>query len=254
MKTSRWFALVVLSLFVAACGTDRRPPAGTIAEADFAQAIAAARCASAFRCCGSSATASVALRGPVASEAACTTSFAAGARREFSAESAGVVAGTVIYDADAAGRCVSDTRNATCGPSLYGDVFHLSSDCYLVYSGTRALGESCTDGSECDAPPRGQPDCSSGICASGYEAAALGAACDLGFTDCIDGYCDAGVCVAQRAAGSPCTDQGMCASLACAGGFCVPPLPVDSPCSFGPECASGWCSAGVCIVPICDGA
>jgi len=246
-------AFVGLLVALAACGTDRRPVGGgSIAEPDFADALAQALCAAVYRCCEPGDEVATALRRSYASEAECRTSSAAGARSELSRQTAAVAAGTVLYDASAAGRCVAAIESASCGPTLYGDAFQFSLDCYVAYTGTSDVGDACTDDVQCATPDGGRADCTDGICVLNFRYAALGEACGDPRTLCLDSYCGGGTCKQRVAAGSPCTDPASCTSQTCTDGVCVA-QPLGSDCANGGQCESGWCAASVCIAPVCDG-
>jgi len=151
----------------------------------------------------------------------------------------------VVFDQDAAARCIEVTRAAFTACTDRDFARQSSSPCTQMARGTVATGGSCTGDSQCAPPTGGTALCDAGVCIVGPPPAttqgphaALGAACDgtcrptscswsgsssspaLCWTD--DGlYCPTGVCVATPAIGQPCSyycgkdahcaDDGLCA-------------------------------------------
>lgn len=262
MRNIFFSASLIAALSLVGCGDDTRPgPTATpVAIDEFCTEFVDAVCDDVATCsCGATADADC------RSELATNCGGAAGV---FGPDvRARVEAGTVIYDADAAGALVAQLRTQTsCNNPIValgwniGDLFTFGG----VLSGTLAPGASCAGGGE---SPFGGA-CASGVCTEVGGAprcialAGLGAPCGIG----VDAVCadvnasftslenadfllrcniaagaTMGTCAALLAEGATCARAAECASGRCASTVCAPPLANGAECVDDNECSSGFC-------------
>jgi hypothetical protein len=262
--------LVCGAAALAGCGDDDRGGGGgggstPIPQAMFCDEFVDAMCDRVERCdCGTAAS------------TMCRTSFGAecGGSGGFLGPEvqARITAGTVRYDAAAAGRLVAGLRADTgCGNPVttlgwrFSDVLTFGG----VLTGTKAAGEACAASGD---NPFGS-ECANGVCAEVSEGtnrcigfAGMGSACgrempilcanlSAPFTDFEDSSvllrCDETTmqCAARLADGAMCSSREDCASQNCdASGetpMCAPKLADGMPCEFDAVCASGYCDYDV---------
>ncbi len=231
-------AFVVSAVALAAC-TD------SISIDDFAQKFRDGECTAAVSC------------DEVPDTATCDASITIGGT-DFETVVAEVKAGTVIYDGDAAARCLAFLTNDSC--TFTG--FHGGQDCESIFEGTLATGAACLEDEECKGYKTQTADCAEtddtcdrstaccpGVCTAVPRAAA-GASCAT--TDCADGlYCsnvDRTCKTLGATVGAACEaidgcedpmyckipamgQAGMCADAAAAGATCDPTA--NEPCVDG---------------------
>jgi hypothetical protein len=165
----------------------------------------------------------------------------------------------VAFDGDAAARCIAAYATGRCG--------FTPPDCKRVYKGLLPLGAPCLY-TQCGAGlgcyigfgeciGECQPLSPTGLCRSGDDGCAAGAACTGFSTPAIGSYCepqlsDGDVC-GQAAGYVGCPDDDFCSyDEGSKSGHCrplasVPGLPPGTCCSADRECADGWaCVKGVC--------
>jgi hypothetical protein len=251
---------LLIGASLAGCGDDRNPGGGSLTEDNAANKIAVAACATAFRCCEPGAEVDAFLDDvDGTTEANCRTALEARLRSNYAELTPNIAAGTVFFDPAAGERCLSALSSTGCGNALEENPG--IGDCGRVYSGTRALGESCTTSEDCAQPDDGDHYCS-GVCMLGMTSVGLGESCDESTTYCSDGRCEDGTCVARSAVGAACISSRDCTTLICNASLCVnsPSLALGATCSENAECASeecgcadDECTAFVCTVPLCDG-
>jgi hypothetical protein len=160
-------------------------------------------------------------------------------------------AGCAPFVCDGTGQRCPSTCNAIqqCAPGLYCR----AAQCIPA----RALGQSCTMGTEC----------ASGFCADGV---CCGAAC-LGSCDRCNGADNAGRCLpaAANEQGNPSCGATVCngviaecpilctsgcpASTYCSGTYCSAKKPNSSSCAGNLECSNGFCAGGMCCDSACNG-
>lgn len=93
--------------------------------------------------------------------------------------------------------------------------------------GANCNNTNCQSGLECVYPP-GVAGGVSGICQDG----SLGSLCSNNFDCNSETYCSAGMCVAARASGAPCTDSDQCGGdQMCVNTFCADVNEVNDPCN-----------------------
>ncbi len=235
-----------LAAAAAACGggSDGSP----VALVDLPNEAATAICQRVFNCCSAAELADE-LSGfdPVPTTVEeCAAQVAQEISAELDAAEAGIMAGTITYDADLAGACVAGLGGLACG----ADQQDIECDPFI---GTVAIGAACASNEECV----GGAYCAADVCAA--EAVfELGDACPDGY--CTDGSaCADGTCIAPPAVGEECPDFFTCED----GAFCdsnVTPAICTAErangeaCTGGSECESGNCDGNsVCVAPTCDG-
>jgi len=188
-----------------------------------------------------------------------------------------VAAGTVLYDAEAARRCI-DEALSSCG-AFFGSGNPYET-CIDVFTGTVALGGSCWRGEECVGDSycdHGTMETCPGTCAARKP---LGSACSSGSecaregltggpdcwwdemasaSRCVDRIRQSGATSSQpcglvSAAGNVLTERDCVVGLACTGdsdtmGACISPVPVGSACSSGgvPCADASFCVVGTCV-------
>jgi hypothetical protein len=186
----------------------------------------------------------------------------------------------VVYDADAAGQCLSALKDAVyCGmPSEKPEV------CKRIFSGTLAMGESCHTVDECIPPGHCQADASgTRVCQpDSAPAIAHGREGDSCETDCLepgdcivppdtdvtapdfigcyrsDGlYCN-GTCRRILAVGDACDRDDLCqpglfcdrmAGVLPDAGHCTAPYPAGARCQSDDQCQT-YCDGEVCGQPV----
>lgn len=259
------FALWVATL-IAGC-MERSRSDVTVTEDSYAESIAAAVCATAFRCCEVDEVEFILDEDTASTEEDCRARVSASVHANQAEVAALLASGTVRFDPAAASCHVSAWRGATCAQLAEREV---SRSCGDSYVGTVALGESCANPYECAPIADGQTFCAEaeGMCRISYREVdvPLGGSCAAGsdpsiYFNCAEGtFCDGSVCVALRVNGGPCDEDlwggEECASGACRAGSCVPrptPLPEGAACASDGYCESRDCRAGVCAAAICDG-
>lgn len=257
--------VLMMTTSLAACGDDRTAGGGAITQDNAASRIAAAGCAAAYRCCTPGAEVDRFLHIEATSEADCRAQLAARLDAQYADLAPIIASGNVAFDSAAANRCVSDFGSVACGRPLLRDESFDS--CSAVYSGTKVIGEPCTDTAECEQLVDGELYCddTAGECALGYRAVAVGQACAGAIVCAEGGYCDAGMCVASRSVGATCTSAAECATGNCDGGTCAAaPTPMNlvtgAPCTDDVACASRSCGCvdepctmRACAAAVCDG-
>lgn len=262
MRHALLSAFLLSALTLAACGDSRRPPSNSppVALADFCNEFVDAVCDATVRCTCSP-TADADCRSDLAATCGSTGGFIG---PEVQAR---ITAGTVVYDAAAAGRLIGLVRaQSTCDNPILdtgwgiGEVLTFGG----TVTGTRTPGMSCT-------PSSGSPfggECQTGMCADTGRCigfAGLGAPCGTG-TDALCVDLDAtftsfesadillrcnvapggttGTCGARLAVGGTCGSTLDCASNRCEMGVCVAALANGDPCGSSDECDSGFCRFG----------
>jgi hypothetical protein len=154
----------------------------------------------------------------------------------------------VLYDPDAAGRCLDAyvSAFASCGDP--GTTLHDA--CNAIWVGTVDLGGACTQSEECKDTPEVNAYCNQGVCTEDLlgqkpARATAGEACNGTCTENGSGYS----CISFDTSASvpSCyTNDG----FSCDGNTktCVPLPKLGEPCTFGTGCASGaFCEGGTCV-------
>jgi hypothetical protein len=264
------YALLTLSLFAAlavtGCGKAKRaaPPSTPVALADFCTEFVDAICPNVGRCACS----------PTA-EADCRADLATTCPSDIAGPDvqARVAAGTVTYDANAAGAMIATLAAQTSCDNpmtIFGwgitDVFTFGG----TLNGTKAPGAPCSAGT--GGGPFGG-ECAQGVCTAPSSTApttcwgmiGLGAPCGAGISGiCVDldasftsledanillrcnipAGAGTGTCAARLANGAACSSPDECASLYCDGttSLCAPGLANGVECMNSTDCASGYCN------------
>lgn len=172
-----------------------------------------------------------------------------------------------IWDADAAGRCFDEAREALASCSNIP-----GNECAGLLTGTLPAGAACTHSAQCVVPAGGDAHCDE-VCVQEPRGKA-GDGCqetcteNERFTECSGGgpvggtpgpascytndglYCaESGRCEALLKEGTPCTYAGCSAGTFCRG-VCTPNLALGSDCFSSNECGEdGFCDVGtnVCV-------
>jgi len=253
-------ASVLTALALVGCGDDTRGESNAVAIDGFCADFVDAVCDDVAACsCG--ATADADCRSDLATNCGGASGVLSPAVR------ARVTAGTVVYDANAAGALLARLRaDASCDNPIVAfgwgveEVFTFGG----VLTGTLTPGASCLGGGE---SPFGGP-CAEGICTNVDGAARcigladLGEPCGMGidsvcldlnasFASLVGGdlllRCDiasgatTGTCAALLADGATCAGPEDCASDRCEATVCAAPLANGANCVDGSECSSGFC-------------
>lgn len=156
---------------------------------------------------------------------------------------AGVEAGTVIYDADAAASCLA--RFSSCErATVFGLTSAAAAACSNVFRGTVPSGGACTNRAQC-ASEKCELACDPGTCCEGtcvgdtpsLVYVNLGDACGNGKV-CTDSTCDRTVsmCVALKPLGSTCNEGFECESQLCNNDVCVEYVASGGACSSDDDC------------------
>lgn len=256
---------LITALTLVGCGDSRSaPPASTpVALADFCNELVDAVCDNVARCdCG------------VTADADCRSSFArtcGGAEGFLGPEvQARITAGTVVYNASAAGGVIAAIRaESSCDNPLtsvgWGIADLLSFGGTLT--GTRTPGTACTAGGS-DSPFGGE--CLNGLCLAPSDGptrciglSGLGATCGIDNV-CVDleatftslenpaillrcnilPGATSGTCATRLAVGATCAGGADCASSRCDSGTCIATLANGEPCEGSSDCSSGFCRYG----------
>jgi hypothetical protein len=214
---------------------------GSLSLANLPEATARIECEKIFECCDAAERMEqLGFFDPMPTNVdECTATYAALINAFFGGTRAAVEAGTVIYDGDAAQRCLDATAAGSCADyaaQLASD--ETSGDCDLAFQGTVANGGACDDDDN--------------VCVSGY---------------CADDGAGATTCAARPGAGEPCPDfecdDGLDCTFDGTGSTCVAKLADGMPCDDDGECLSGACvgadpamgTPGTCgAATMCDGA
>lgn len=253
---------VLTALALAGCGKSTRntPPSTPVALADFCTGFVDSICTNVARCSCS----------PTA-DADCRADLANTCANQFISPEvqARITAGTVTYNASAAGAMIAGLHAQTSCDNpmtIFGwgirEVFTFGG----TLNGTKAPGAACTGGTG-GAPFGGE--CANGMCMStGSEPTTcwgfvgLGAPCGLGINSiCVDlnatftsldnadillrcnvaAGATTGTCAARLANGASCSSSYDCASDRCDPDVCVAALANGVACSSSGDCLSGYC-------------
>jgi hypothetical protein len=258
MKEVLLSGLCALGLLVfAACSSDDDGGAAPIPIEELTESVAHAMCDNVADCCQKT--------GLGFNVTSC--------RNEITTETqemvASVQAGTVKYDEQAAGDCVSAIEAATkaCNLENYTDA------CDKVFLGTKAEGEICTDSMECAIPSGGDSACENDVCVvekPGRKDDACQRTCEKSdsYTTCIEGsdsegegtsiticyrndglYCDE-TCkplISTGATGCGWNDLACPSGDYCANDACAHRKPTGSECSWSNECQESlYCAEQLC--------
>jgi hypothetical protein len=237
------FRLLLLGLFAlpASCGSGAAPDPMMVPLAVWPAAQAAILCQRIATCCDSSEKAKY----YYVNDAQC---------RQMQADlhmgvNNLVAQGLVVYDANAARRCLDEMKAISCADLFNDDVdmlAPLAPSCSQVATGTLRLGESC------DVYPM---FCASGNCV--LETRTCGPALGCPASCAAAQYCDeaAGGCVPLKADGSACDSDAQCTSPSvCRMLVCGAALPDGAACSENAGCTSGHCLVNGCGQPFPNGA
>lgn len=132
-----------------------------------------------------------------------------------------------------AGRCGDVYRKATCD-DLYSLTVNAAMDCQTA--GTRAVGQPCELGSQCQS---GSCLIETGICGTCQATVGAGQACGgANKIGCTAGLsCISSVCVAYGNVGQACSSSAPCQnSLRCVSGTCQPKADPGSACASDSDC------------------
>jgi hypothetical protein len=260
-----------LLLLVVACGSSAPSDPTMVPLGSWDREWAAVNCARIFACCDAAEQKSSLWN--VANEADCRKKIlqAGGSKPR------DVAAGFVVYDPQAARRCIDELAVLPCATLFnHANLRTTAPSCNVVTPGARKLGEYCQgldmycESGNCVMPDDvcGPPLACPTSCGAGFycdEAAGCmalepaGSPCATG-VECVSMRCEANVCAAGGPDGASCLSDGECASGACSripGGSatCGPPLPDGATCYTDSGCASGTCvvrsNNGI---PTCGGA
>jgi len=254
-------ASVLTALALVGCGDDTRPASTGVAIDGFCDDFVDAICDDVAACsCG--ATADADCRSELATNCGGASGVLSPAVR------ARVTAGTVVYDANAAGALLAQLRaEASCDNPIIAVGWDVTEALSFggVLSGTLAPGASCVGGGD---SPFGSA-CAEGLCTNVDGAArciglaGLGEPCGMGIDSvCLDlnapfatlvggdlslrcniaSGATTGTCAALLADGATCAGPDECASDRCEATVCAPPLANGADCFVGSECSSGFCS------------
>lgn len=211
-----------LAVLFGGCGSDDGDGSGgTQTVEQFSNSMAELTCEKIFECCPEG-------NAFLPNETACTgfiSGFMASSTQD------GVDHNLMTFDGSAASDCIATLRtmaNAlTC--EEFGDDALEDVDvpaCNLVTQGLVAEGESCEIDSGGGSTISSDSYCQDGmVCGSGVclRPSEVGGSCEGGNfgDDCIDGYCNNGVCAAYSVVGAACDFGSDCASDDCTDGVCV---------------------------------
>ena len=208
----RLLSIMLACTAAAACG---------VTESNFAERYAEASCTRNLACCAGTPG--------LVTEAQCAAVLAAFAGSSFNAEFA---TGHVTFNSATAETCISDLENQPCGDYLAAPS---PSSCFAVFTGSQAIGASCTFGDECASTACG------------------------GIQEDDDGHVTApGTCATPGGPGQPCTPSNNSGPYCAAGSTidyadypsctCIATLPNGSGCTVDNQCSSTYCDtmAGTC--------
>ncbi len=231
-----------------ACGARSSLDQASIAEPDYADAVAHAWCDGIDRCC-KLAGYRVARAGCVAQVRSATASVAAAARQH-----------GAHYDGAAAARCVAQIRRGIDQCQSYKQLDR--SGCVGVYSsGNLPTGAVCTTDGECSAGDVCRALAPGAYTCELYTVAGNGEPCGYSAHAAVECaphlICRNGTCQPWLPLGTPCPDgaQGdLCAPGAVCdfdgSRLCVAARPVGSPCTDRMQCEGYQCDGGRCrLVP-----
>ena len=190
--------------------------------------------------------------------AACESAWFSNLQAEYD-----VTTGKVIYDAEAASRCIDGYASEGCTISVLdpaAEQMHTEA-CRAVFTGTVANGGACLSGADCVSQSCGVAACDTATCCAGtcQPQVAAGGDCSGNGAVCVDGtVCRIDVnnnnetCLTLIAAGQPCahTNTDVCAI----GTICLTD-PATGASSCGPAPAEGQpCPDGTCDADVdtCD--
>jgi hypothetical protein len=164
--------------------------------------------------------------GSVPDRATCLASVRLNSAR-FATLKTDVAAGTVVYDAQAAGACVDVFKNvASCKQTEMGDIqSRIDATCGKVFIGSLPAGggcffdEECADGGICGSQTCSSDGCCAGTCLARPTPIPVGGDCS---NPLLNQECAAGTVCAANAAG---------------GGTCKAPLPAGARCGPYDRCA-----------------
>lgn len=247
MRTSIGLGLAVL---VAACGGGSG--GGSISLDDLPDELELAQCEAAVAC------------GTMPDVDTCLAAIFAERDDELKTLTAGIEAGTITYDAEAAGDCLEYYSNVTCRLSGTEDET-LEDACRDVFVGQVADGGACVEDEECaddgDCVVDGCSEtCCVGACAprQGEGGGTVEIGGDCSEATCVDGaYCHnnfstgAATCQALVADGGACGDYDACAPGLWCAGF---DFEVDGTCRQPPDRGESCEGFGLCDRPddYCD--
>ncbi len=264
-------AIVGVAMLGACSGkTTSTSTVGPIAAADLSQRYAEAICKGIQGCCGKAAFAYDAPACTAAAQVSLNDAFAKVMARP-----------GLVYDPEAAGRCVAKVAEEAASCADLSEREALSAACDGVFTGALEVGQPCADSGACKPRPDGRvtciqyasyaadlPDGGAGPSTSGsactlLKPAAIGDPCGIPDTgvpastqgDCQDNpkgafYCDpkSKSCQPRAAAGQPCpsgNNNACAAGSVCRAGTCSAPA-AGLPCtSFSNQCGDAlYCDAG----------
>lgn len=234
MMSRAWFLVLGAAGLLAGCGKSEGGAAAAIPRSELPSRIASLLCGSLAGCCRS--------EGFAFDANACKSGYAA----ELDDDLIDYDPQRVVYDAQAAGDCLADAAAvAQCG-----EIEDEPPACELVFRGTVALGQPCTESIECKKSAGQRVTCTSEdgvsaeVCSVLAEGTALrhGKAGEACSTSCYESdacssfptspggpgapapatepaacyrgdglFCEQGVCAGLKQVGFPCTDYGSCA-------------------------------------------
>lgn len=141
--------------------------------------------------------------------------------------------------------CAAQWRDGSCDELVAGR----PPNC--LPAGTKAVGESCAFGRQCESgscfPPNGCGACRPLPAA---DAPCSSDSCPVG-QQCWGEHCVTSPSLLPRAhVGQPCSDRTLCdASTVCYGGQCSTQPLLGEACELELGCAEGYCEAGLCVPP-----
>ena len=249
---------MIASLTLVGCdSTEDVPPTDhTIAIEDLSSTFAELYCSRAFNCCDSTELTDLGY----ATEEACVSAEILSFEEDVMADAeAGIAAGTVVYDASAAGFCQVAMEAMNCSLGL--DEGFEDPSCDGVFSGNVAIDSACFSYLECAADDSwcGNDD----VCVTTPALVAEDGACsyESQLVCDVDLYCnDSDICTALPGDGETCYFN-MCASgFACdTSDVCGDLLLNGTACTTPGMCLSGYCDywdTYLCTdapAPFCDG-
>jgi hypothetical protein len=202
--------------------------------------------------------------GGVPDQASCTGALLT-TKSLFPTLRADIAAGTVVYDARAARRCIDLLAGTTsCKLTEVADLNgRLAETCGAVFSGTLAPGsecffdEECADHGRCDRPGCTSPGgCCAGACVAAPVPIPAGDACSSGSTDVCaagtecqsDQLTDTETCRTPLARGAACALTDSCADRY----YCVTPTPAGGTGSCTAPPGRGQPCGTQTTAPYCD--